>query len=144
MAANPTPIAGPDDLLLAATQAREAAYAPYSRYKVGAAARGASGRVYAGANVENAAYPVGTCAEAGAIAAMVLGGDTSLVEIAVVAEGGELVTPCGACRQRIFEFGGPNAAIWAADLHGFRRRFTAGEILPHAFGPLAMATAQDT
>src|SRR3954463_4506755 len=106
----------PRDLLEAATAIRKRAYVPYSHYPVGAALRAKSGRVYSGCNVENAAYPVGTCAEAGAIAAMVAGGDIQLVEIAVVAEGGALVTPCGACRQRIFEFGGPLAGVWSADL----------------------------
>jgi cytidine deaminase len=129
---------GPRDLLDAALAARANAYAPYSGYKVGAALRSSAGRVHAGANVENAAYPVGTCAEAGAIAAMIAAGDTALTEIAVVAEGGALVTPCGACRQRIFEFGGRGATVWAADLRGYRRRFTADELLPLAFGPDAM------
>jgi cytidine deaminase len=129
---------GPADLLDTALAARANAYAPYSRYKVGAALRSRSGRVFAGANVENASYPVGTCAEAGAIAAMVTAGETGLVEIAVVAEGGALVTPCGGCRQRIFEFGGRKAVVWAADLQGYQRRFTADELLPHAFGPDAM------
>ncbi|PSC06233.1 cytidine deaminase [Alsobacter soli] len=130
---------GPPDLFEAAVAARENAYAPYSGYKVGAAARARSGRIYAGVNVENASYPVGTCAEAGALAAMVAAGETDLVEIAVAAEGANLVTPCGACRQRIFEFGGHNARVWAADLKGIRRGFTAEELLPLAFGPHAMA-----
>src|SRR4051794_20431923 len=129
---------GPADLFEAATAIRDKAYVPYSGYRVGAALRSASGRIYAGVNVENAAYPVGTCAEAGAISAMVAGGDRTLTEIAVVAEGGALVTPCGGCRQRIFEFGGPKAVIWAADLRGQRRRFTADELLPFAFGPSSM------
>ena len=129
---------GPADLFEAAAAIRDRAYAPYSGYRVGAALRSASGRIYAGVNVENAAYPVGTCAEAGAISAMVGGGDRTLTEIAVVAEGGALVTPCGGCRQRIFEFGGPKAVIWAADLRGQRRRYTADELLPLAFGPASM------
>jgi cytidine deaminase len=129
----------PEDLFAAAAAIWPKAYAPYSGYRVGAALRAASGRVYAGVNVENAAYPVGTCAEAGAIAAMVAGGDTDLVEIAVVAEGGDLVTPCGGCRQRIMEFGGPAAVVWAGDLRGRRRRFTADALLPLAFGPRSMA-----
>ena len=129
----------PHDLFEAAAAIRAKAYAPYSHYPVGAALRSGSGKVYSGCNVENAAYPVGTCAEAGAIAAMVAGGDLKIVEIAVVAEGGALVTPCGGCRQRIFEFGGPLAGVWSADLQGQRRRFTADELLPMAFGPASMA-----
>jgi cytidine deaminase len=137
MADDATP---PEDLFAAAAAIWPRAYVPYSRYRVAAAIRAASGAIYAGVNVENAAYPVGTCAEAGAIAAMIGGGDTDLVEIAVVAEGGALVTPCGGCRQRIMEFGGPGAVVWAGDLRGRRRRFTAGELLPMAFGPKSMAT----
>ena len=133
----------PEDLFAAAFAIREKAYVPYSRYGVGAALRAASGRVYSGCNVENASYPVGTCAEAGAIAAMVAGGDRDLVEIAVVAEGGALVTPCGACRQRIVEFGGPTAVVWAGDLRGRRRRFTAEDLIPLAFGPKSMAPEAD-
>lgn len=129
----------PRDLIEAATAIRDNAYAPYSGYRVGAAARAKSGRVYVGVNVENAAYPLGTCAEAGALAAMVAGGDLQLAEIAIVAEGGALVTPCGGCRQRIFEFGGPLAGVWSADLQGGLRRFTADELLPMAFGPASMA-----
>jgi cytidine deaminase len=128
----------PEDLFEAAFAVRGMAYVPYSHYGVGAALRAASGRIYSGCNVENAAYPVGTCAEAGAIAAMVAGGDRDLVEIAVVAEGGALVTPCGGCRQRIVEFGGPKAVVWAGDLRGRRRRFTAEDLLPLAFGPKSM------
>lgn len=129
----------PRDLIEAATAIRDNAYAPYSGYRVGAAARAKSGRVYVGVNVENAAYPLGACAEAGALAAMVAGGDLQLAEIAIVAEGGALVTPCGGCRQRIFEFGGPLAGVWSADLQGGLRRFTADELLPMAFGPASMA-----
>jgi cytidine deaminase len=129
---------GPEDLLAAAMAVWANAYAPYSRYKVAAALRTAKGRIHAGVNVENASYPVGTCAEAGAIAAMVAAGETSLTEIVVIADGGIIVTPCGGCRQRIIEFGGRKATIWAADLRGYRCRFTADEMLPLAFGPDTM------
>ena len=95
------------DLLAAARAARANAYAPYSHFAVGAAVRAASGAIFSGANVENAAYPVGTCAEAGAIAAMVAAGEHTLVEALVVGDGEALVTPCGACRQRLREFGAP-------------------------------------
>ncbi|MHB2166620.1 cytidine deaminase [Alsobacter sp. R-9] len=129
----------PEDLFAAAFAVRDRAYVPYSRYGVGAALRTKKGTVFVGCNVENASYPVGTCAEAGAIAAMVAGGEEDIVEIAVVAEGSTLVTPCGGCRQRIMEFGGPQAVVWAGDLRGRRRRFTAEGLLPHAFGPKSMA-----
>ena len=91
-------------LFEAARQAQAKAYAPYSRFKVGAAVRGESGAIYAGCNVENAAYPVGTCAEAGALAAMVAAGERHVAEILILGDGADLVTPCGACRQRILEF----------------------------------------
>ena len=91
-------------LLAAATAVREIAYVPYSRFKVGAAIRAASGTVYAGCNVENVAYPEGTCAEAGAIAAMVAAGETVIAEMLVIADSPDPVPPCGGCRQKIAEF----------------------------------------
>lgn len=133
-----TPLAPPGDardLLEAARTARVHAYAPYSGFAVGAAIRAASGSVYSGANVENAAYPVGTCAEAGAIAAMILGGDRHIVDVLVVAESATLVTPCGACRQRIREFAAGDARIHAATPEGIVATFTLDTLLPEAFGP---------
>ncbi len=91
-------------LLDAARDVRERAYVPYSKFKVGAAIRGASGTVYRGCNVENVAYPEGTCAEAGAIAAMVAAGETQLIEVAVIADSPTPVPPCGGCRQKLAEF----------------------------------------
>ncbi len=123
------------ELFDAAKAAQARAYAPYSRFRVGAAIRGASGRIHAGCNVENAAYPVGTCAEAGALAAMILAGDRTLSDIVVLGEGEVLCTPCGACRQRLREFGGDTLAIHVAGPEGIRRRFTLAELLPHSFGP---------
>jgi len=119
----------------AARAARAQAYAPYSRFRVGAALRTMSGRVFAGCNVENAAYPVGACAEAGAIAAMIAGGERAIAAILVCGEGEALVTPCGACRQRIREFGAPDTAVLVADDAVVRARFTLEALLPHAFGP---------
>jgi cytidine deaminase len=118
-----------------AVAALEKAYAPYSGYAVGAAVQDENGRVHAGCNVENAAYPVGTCAEAGAIAAMAAAGGRRIAAILVVAGGGELVTPCGACRQRIREFGIDRTPVHLADPGGIRRTITLGELLPLAFGP---------
>ena len=122
-------------LLEAAWEAQMRAYAPYSGYKVGAAVQGESGAVYAGCNVENAAYPVGTCAEESAIAAMVAGGERRIAAILVVGEGQKLVTPCGACRQRIREFGAPDTPIHVAGPDGVRTTFALDDLLPHAFGP---------
>jgi len=124
-----------DALFEAARQAQARAYAPYSRFRVGAAVRGRDGAIYAGCNVENAAYPVGTCAEESAIAAMIAAGERRIAEILVVGEGEGLVTPCGACRQRIREFAAAGARIHVAGPEGVRRTFTLDELLPFAFGP---------
>ena len=123
------------ELFEAAAKAQARAYAPYSRFRVGAAIRGGSGRIHAGCNVENAAYPVGTCAEAGALAAMILAGDRDPTDILVLGEGEVLCTPCGACRQRLREFGGDRLAIHVAGPDSIRRSFTLAELLPHSFGP---------
>ena len=128
----------PPDLALiaAATAARHSAYAPYSRFLVGAAVKDESGRIHAGCNVENAAYPQGTCAEAGAIAAMILAGGTKIVEVAVVGAGDGLVTPCGGCRQKLREFCGGDVSIHICDEAGsVKASFTLAELLPHSFGP---------
>ena len=122
-------------LLDAAMAARANAYAPYSGFAVGAALATAGGRIQAGCNVENASYPVGTCAEEAAISAMVAAGETRIAAILIVADGPALVTPCGACRQRLCEFGAPDLVVHVADPGGIRRSFRLDELLPHAFGP---------
>ena len=122
------------DLLEPALQARERAYAPYSGFKVGAALRSGDGSIHAGCNVENVAYPQGTCAEAGAVAAMVAAGRTDIVEVLVVAEADPPVTPCGGCRQKLAEFAAPWTPVILADPQGVRARTTVGELLPGAFG----------
>ena len=124
-----------DTLFQAARGAREQAYAPYSRFKVGAAILSEGGVVYAGCNVENAAYPVGTCAEAGAIAAMAAAGERSIAAVLVLGGGEALVTPCGGCRQRIREFARPDTPVHIAGPEGIRRSFTLDELLPFSFGP---------
>jgi len=124
-----------DALFDAAREAQARAYAPYSDFKVGAAVQGESGAIYAGCNVENAAYPVGTCAEAGAIAAMIAGGAERIAAIVVMGEGPSLVTPCGGCRQRIREFALPETPIHVAGPEGLRRTFALDELLPFSFGP---------
>ena len=120
-------------LLQAAREVRENAYAPYSRFKVGAAVRGASGAIYRGVNVENVAYPEGTCAEAGAIAAMVAAGETELIEVAVIADCLTPVTPCGGCRQKLAEFGRADVPVILATTAGARMDTTVGALLPGAF-----------
>lgn len=120
-------------LLDAAREVREMAYVPYSRFKVGAAVRGASGAVYRGCNVENVAYPEGTCAEAGAIAAMVASGETELVEVAVIADSPAPVPPCGGCRQKLAEFGRGDTPVLLATISGQELATTIGELLPGRF-----------
>lgn len=122
-------------LFEAARAAQTQAYAPYSGFAVGAALRDTEGRIHAGCNVENAAYPVGTCAEAGAISAMMAGGGRRIAALLVLGPGPGLVTPCGACRQRIREFAAPETPILVADADGIRARFTLGVLLPDSFGP---------
>lgn len=123
-----------EHLFSAALAARANAYAPYSGFAVGAAVRTVSGKIFAGANVENAAYPVGTCAEAGAIAAMIASGERRIAEILIVGEGEALVTPCGGCRQRIREFASGDTKIIVAGPKGIRATFTPEALLPHSFG----------
>lgn len=121
-------------LIDAARRVREQAYAPYSRFKVGAALRAGSGAVYLGVNVENVAYPEGTCAEAGAIAAMCAGGDRQIVEIAVIADSPDPIACCGGCRQKIAEFAAPDARVIMATTDGKVAETTVADLLPGAFG----------
>ena len=123
------------ELFTAALQVQSRAYAPYSKFRVGAAIRSSSGAVYVGANVENAAYPQGWCAEASAIAAMVSAGERSIAEVMVVCDGAELSTCCGGCRQKLREFAPLSTRIHIAGAEGVRRVFTLDELLPFAFGP---------
>jgi len=121
------------DLIERARQARGKAYAPYSNYAVGAALLADSGNVYVGVNVENAAYPVGMCAERTALFTAVAQGERTFQAIAVVTEDGG--SPCGSCRQALSEFG-LDTLVWIADAQGrLRAETTVGELLPKAFGP---------
>jgi cytidine deaminase len=119
----------------AAAAVQKRAYAPYSRFRVGAAILADDGTIHAGCNVENAAYPSGSCAEQGAISAMVASGSSRIAAILVFGEGEALVTPCGACRQRIREFAGPETPIAIAGPDGIRARFSLAGLLPASFGP---------
>ena len=114
---------------------RENAHAPYSGFKVGAALRSSSGKTFLGCNVENAAYPEGTCAEAGAIAAMVAAGESRIEEICIVAGTTSPVSPCGGCRQKISEFSKPDTVVLLANPNGETVRKSAGELLPDSFKP---------
>jgi cytidine deaminase len=122
-------------LLQSARAVRENAYAPYSGFKVGAALRARSGAVYTGVNVENAAYPEGTCAEAGAIAAMVAAGDTAIAEVCVIADCPGPVPPCGGCRQKLAEFSDGDVAVTLATTAGAQQVSSVAELLPGAFKP---------
>lgn len=123
-----------DDLLQRAADAQKNAYAPYSNFAVGACLRGADGGLYAGCNVENRAYPNGTCAEAGAIAAMVLAGETRITEILVLGpDDAHLCTPCGGCRQRLQEFADADTPVSIHGPGGLLLSTTLGALLPYAF-----------
>ena len=122
-------------LIQAAIEAMPSAYAPYSGFSVGAALRDEHGQIHKGVNVENAAYPQGNCAEASAIAAMIIEGGRRIEAIAVAGRGALLCTPCGGCRQRIREFAHADTPIIICGEEGERARFTLGELLPESFGP---------
>jgi cytidine deaminase len=122
-------------LVKAARVARARAYAPYSNFAVGAAVLDEQGRVHAGCNVENAAYPQGWCAETSALAHLVMAGSKRVLAVAVVGESPHPVTPCGGCRQKLREFAAADIPIVAADMHTERGRYTLGELLPMSFGP---------
>ncbi|MEA2293845.1 MAG: cytidine deaminase [Solirubrobacteraceae bacterium] len=125
------PAPDPELLRLARAVAMNA-YAPYSQLHIGAAVRTEDGRRYAGANVENAAYPQGWCAEASALGAMVAGGGGRIAEVVVASS--HAVTPCGGCRQKLAEFAGPDAVVHLAGAGGVERTTTLGELLPLGFG----------
>jgi homotetrameric cytidine deaminase len=125
---------GPTALLRAAEAAMRNAYVPYSNFPVGAAVRGLSGAIYAAANVENAAYPQGQCAEASAIGAMVAAGETAITAVAVVAERVERCPPCGGCRQRLAEFGAADTLVYLGRPDAIFDTTSLGELLPLSFG----------
>jgi len=130
--------AGYEALFAAATAVRRHAYAPYSKFRVGAAIRADDGRIFAGCNVENAAYPQGQCAEACAIGGMIANGASRIAEVLVI--GGEegdglLCSPCGGCRQRLREFAAADMPVHICGPEGLRRTVTLEDLLPLSFGP---------
>ena len=134
----PHPAPSPDvmqSLASAARAARSMAYARYSNFAVGAALLDEQGRIHAGCNIENAAYPQGLCAEASALAHLVMAGGKRVIAALVVGEAKEPVTPCGGCRQKLREFAADDAPIWSADANSITARHTLGELLPASFGP---------
>lgn len=125
-----------EELIRQAIAARERAYAPYSDYKVGAALLGKSGRVYTGCNVENAVYPLATCAERTAVVKAISEGEREFAALAVVTENGG--SPCGSCRQTLREFGA-DIIVLIADVRGACRETTVAELLPGGFSAADLA-----
>jgi cytidine deaminase len=123
------------DMLEMARAAMARAYAPYSGFSVGAVVRGESGALYPGCNVENAAFPQGSCAEASAISALIMAGERRIIEVLVIGKGSALVSPCGGCRQRLHEFADGTTPVHLCDFDGLRCTVTLGELLPLSFGP---------
>jgi cytidine deaminase len=123
------------DLFDAARSVQARAYAPYSHFPVGAAILSTNGKIYVGCNVENAAYPVGSCAEAGAISAMIAGGDNEIAVLLTICDSEGIGTCCGGCRQRIREFAGLSTPVYACGPRGVRAEFTMEQLLPSSFGP---------
>lgn len=126
-------------LLEIAKKARENAYAPYSKFYVGASIETITGKLFAACNVENASYSLGICAESNAIGAMIAAGEKKIIQISIVVRGPGVSAPCGACRQRIYEFADPDALIHLHDLEGNDATYKMKELLPHAFGPKDLA-----
>ena len=136
IAAVPLPADVVRQLLAAAMAARQQAYAPYSKYLVGAAVLDEHGRIHAGCNVENAAYPQGWCAETNALGHMIMGGGRIVRAVMVTGAGSEIITPCGGCRQKLREFARPTELIViAGDASGVRAHWPLEQLLPASFGP---------
>lgn len=123
------------ELFAAAVAIGAKAYAPYSKFQVGVAILADDGKIYSGCNVENAAYPIGNCAEASAIAAMIAGGAHRIKRVYVTGPGATPVTPCGGCRQRIREFADQDVVVVSHGIDGTPLEQTIAQLLPHSFGP---------
>ena len=122
-----------EELVEAAARIREHAYAPYSRFKVGAAVLAESGQLFTGCNVENCSYGLALCAERGAIAAAVAAGETTVQLVAIVTSSDEPSPPCGMCLQTLAEFGNPETPVVLVNLRGVRRQLRLRDLMPHAF-----------
>ena len=129
-------------LFAAAERVRRNAHVPYSHFPVGAAILADDGAIYAGCNVENAAYPLGNCAEASAIAMMVGAGARRITRIYITGNGADPVTPCGGCRQRIREFADLDVPVICQGVEGEPLVTTLAELLPHSFGPEHLGAAK--
>ena len=124
-----------DNYIILVKEAMNKAYVPYSNYQVGALIVTKNGNTYSGCNVENASYPLGNCAEAAAIASMVLAGEKYIRMIYVMTKNDEGGIPCGGCRQRIREFSDENTQIMMCSPDGVQQRINLSELLPNSFGP---------
>ncbi|MCC6774539.1 MAG: cytidine deaminase [Gemmatimonadaceae bacterium] len=127
-------------LVEAASVARERAYAPYSRFRVGAALLADDGRVFSGCNVENSSDPAGICAERGAVASAVVSGARRFSALVVSTEADQPTPPCGVCRQVLVEFA-PLLTVVSVTTSGLSARWTMGELLPSPFTPASLAHA---
>ena len=124
-----------ESYIAATKEAMSKAYVPYSNYPVGALIVTDNGNTYSGCNVENASFPLGNCAEASAIASMVIGGEKKIKTIYVMTKNDEGGIPCGGCRQRIREFSDENTQIMICSPDGVQQRINLSELLPNSFGP---------
>lgn len=124
-----------ENYIAATKEAMSKAYVPYSNYPVGALIVTDNGNTYSGCNVENASFPLGNCAEASAIASMVIGGEKKIKTIYVMTKNDEGGIPCGGCRQRIREFSDTNTQIMMCSPDGVQQRINLSELLPNSFGP---------
>ena len=122
-------------MLAASLAARAHSHSPYSGYAVGAAVLDEQGRIHSGANIENAAYPQGCCAEATALGAMVMAGGRQAQAVLVTGPGPDVITPCGGCRQKLREFAAPGLLVIAGDPDGIKQQWPLEELLPFSFGP---------
>ena len=124
-----------ENYIAATKKAMSKAYVPYSNYPVGVLIVTDNGNTYTGCNVENASYPLGNCAEASAIASMVMGGEKKIKHIYVMTKNNEGGIPCGGCRQRIREFSDSNTEVFMCSKDGVQGRVNLSELLPNSFGP---------
>lgn len=131
----------PPDLLVEAQQALQAAYSPYSLFPVGACLRAENGQLFSGCNIENASYGLSLCAEACALAGLIRSGHQRWQEILIVSSGAQLCSPCGACRQRLFEFAQPESVFHLCTLSGEYQRVSMAELFPCPFGPFNLESS---
>lgn len=122
-------------MLNSAKNAMQYSYSPYSHYKVGACIKSEDGSLFSGTNIENSSYSLTLCGESSAISAMISAGQKKILDIIVIGSGKDLCTPCGACRQRIYEFSTPDTLVHLATTDGIQKTLKITELLPHAFGP---------